>query len=326
MLNFLRATLSRSLRMFYTVARIMVPIMIAVRIAAQLGLIEQIGTLIGPVMALVGLPPEAGIVWATTALAGIYAGIGSMAALGDSLSFNVAQISVLGTMMLFAHSLPMEQAIVRRAGASFWFTATLRVVCALLYGSLLAWGLNSAGLLQEPVSLAWLYGQSNATQGGWQGWIDWLWGTASSLFMTWLIILGLLLTLSALEKIGFTRLLTRLLLPLLRFSGLEERVAPTTTIGVLLGLSYGGALIIDESRQQNYSPRTRLLALSWLSLSHSLIEDTILILALGANIWVALVGRLVLTLLIIGLIARLTLPGSALYRRYLACASHPQDA
>jgi hypothetical protein len=242
------------------------------------------------------------------------------------LSFNVAQISVLGTMMLFAHNMPMEQAIVRRAGASFWFTAALRIVCALLYGALLAWGLNSTGLLQEPVSLAWLYGQSNATQGGWQGWADWLWGTASSLFMTWLIILGLLLILSVLEKIGFTRLLTRLLLPLLRFSGLEERVAPTTTIGVLLGLSYGGALIIDESRQQNYSPRTRLLALSWLSLSHSLIEDTILILALGANIWVALVGRLVLTLLIIGLMARLTLPGSALYRRYLASASHPQDA
>lgn len=138
MLNFLSTTFSRSLRMFYTVARIMLPIMIVVRVAAQWGLIEQAGKLIGPIMGLAGLPAEAGIVWATTALAGIYAGIGSMAALGDSLSLNAAQISVLGTMMLFAHNMPMEQAIVRRAGASFWFTAGLRIACALLYGCVLS--------------------------------------------------------------------------------------------------------------------------------------------------------------------------------------------
>jgi hypothetical protein len=52
MLNFLRTTFSRSLRMFYTVARIMLPIMIVVRVAAQWGLIEQAGKLIGPIMGL----------------------------------------------------------------------------------------------------------------------------------------------------------------------------------------------------------------------------------------------------------------------------------
>ena len=320
MLNYLHTTLLRSMRMFYTVARIMLPVMIIVRVAAQLGLVDMVGRFIGPLMALVGLPPEAGIVWATTALAGIYAGIGSLAALGDSLSLNAAQISILGSMMLLAHNMPMEQAIVRKAGASFWLTAGLRLGCAVLYAALLAWLLPAAGLLQEPVSLSWLYGQASASQGGWEGWKDWLLGTAGSLLMTWLIILGLLIALSVLEKIGFTRVLTRLLLPLLRFSGLEERVAPTTTVGVLLGLSYGGALIIDESRQQNYSPRTRLLALSWLSLCHSLIADTLLIMALGANIWIVVAGRIVLTLLVVGLMARLTLPGTPLYRRYLASA------
>jgi hypothetical protein len=43
-----------------------------------------------------------------------------------------------------------------------------------------------------------------------------------------------------------------------------------------------------------------------LSLSHSLIEDTVIMLALGADIWVVLVGRVVLTLIIMMLLAWLT--------------------
>ena len=93
--------------------------------------------------------------------------------------------------------------------------------------------------------------------------------------------------------------------PILRLSGLDERAAPITTVGVLLGLSYGGALIIEEAKKNNFDAKTRLLALSWLSLSHSLIEDTLLIMALGANIWIVLVGRVLMTLVVMALMARL---------------------
>lgn len=61
------------------------------------------------------------------------------------------------------------------------------------------------------------------------------------------------------------------------------------------------------ARKNNYPKRTLFLSLSWLSLSHSLIEDTAIMLALGADIWVVLVGRVILTLIIIALLARLTL-------------------
>jgi len=61
------------------------------------------------------------------------------------------------------------------------------------------------------------------------------------------------------------------------------------------------------ARKNNYPKRTLFLSLSWLSLSHSLIEDTAIMLALGADIWVVLVGRVILTLIIIAFLARLTL-------------------
>jgi len=96
-----------------------------------------------------------------------------------------------------------------------------------------------------------------------------------------------------------------MLTPLLRFSGLDARAAPVTTVGVLLGLTYGGALIIEESDKQQFDARTRFLALAWLCLSHALIEDTILLLALGANLWIVLVGRVIITLVLIAALARL---------------------
>lgn len=42
-----------------------------------------------------------------------------------------------------------------------------------------------------------------------------------------------------------------------------------------------------------------------LLLSHALIEDTVLVVALGASVWVVLVGRVLATLLVIAAMARL---------------------
>jgi hypothetical protein len=153
------------------------------------------------------------------------------------------------------------------------------------------------------VNLDWLQGSGSAVNAGFMSWLQ---STATSLGITAVIILALVLLLDGLERVGVTRLLTRLILPLLKVSGLDARVGPVTTVGVLLGITYGGALIIEEAQKQALPARTRFLALSWLSLSHSLIEDTLLIMALGGNLWVILVGRVLMTLIIVALLARLT--------------------
>lgn len=128
--------------------------------------------------------------------------------------------------------------------------------------------------------------------------------------LTLIIIVILVVVLDGLDRLGLTKRFTTAMMPLLKVSGLDAQVAPVTTVGVLLGLTYGGALIIEESSKQNFSARTRFLALSWLSLSHALIEDTLLMLALGADIWVVLVGRVLLTMGLIAILARLTNRGA----------------
>lgn len=304
MFAYLSQVAQRSWRMFLTVAKIMVPVLFIVHLAGQLGLVTWIAQLLSPVMALLHLPPEAGIVWVTTILTNIYGGIATLGALSDSLSLNAAQLSALGAMMLIAHNLPMEQAIAQRAGASAFITGALRIGVAMLYGALVTWTLSAMSVLADPVNLSWLSTEiPKEDLGFFDAWGVWLIGTLRTLGMTALIITMLVVILDLLERVGFTRLLAKALTPLLRLSGLDQRVAPVTTIGVLLGLSYGGALIIEEAQKSNFDAKTRLLALSWLSLSHSLIEDTLLIAALGADVWIILVGRVAITLIVMAVMA-----------------------
>lgn len=305
MYAYARVLLTRSWRMFTTVAKVMLPVMVVVKLAQELGLVELVGTLIAPAMALMHLPPEAAIIWATTILTGIYGGIATLSGLAGTLDMTAGQVSALCAMMLFAHGIPVEQSIVRRAGASFAVTTGLRLGTAVVYGAAVSWVCHLTGVLTEPVSFEWLRGIDSG-EGDAAGYLGWIGSTAFSLGLTFVVIVGLVFILDVLDRCGVTRRFTSAMMPLLRVSGLDPRVAPVTTVGVLLGLTYGGALIIEEAAKQDFSPRTRLLALSWLSLSHSLIEDTLLLMALGANIWVVLVGRVIMTLLIVMALARLT--------------------
>jgi len=306
---YLQETLKRSTRMFVAIARIMVPVMIIVQLAQHFGLVDLAGRLLGPAMGLFNLPAEAAIIWATTMLTGVYGGLASLASLSGSLDLNGAQLSALSAMMLIAHNIPVEQSIVRKAGASFSLTALLRILTAAVYGGAIAWACHLGGWLTEPVSLDWLRGSELIGNDEANALWTWVQSTAFSLALTFGVIIALVLSLDLLDKIGITQRITTLITPVLRLSGLNARAAPITTVGVLLGLSYGGALIIEEADRLGFSARTRFLALSWLSLSHSLIEDTLLFMALGANIWVVLVGRLLLTLAVIALLARWTLGG-----------------
>lgn len=306
MLSYPKTMLRRSWHMFIAVSKVMLPVMVIVQIAQEFGLVDLVGRLIAPAMSLLNLPPEAGIIWATTLLIGIYGGIASLSSLAGTIDMTAGQLSALCAMMLFAHGLPVEQAIVRRAGAGFWVTGALRVGTALVYGAAVSWACHFTGALSDPVSFEWLRGSDTAAVAASSGYLEWVRATAFSLALTFVIIAVLVVILDVLERLGITRRITAAIMPLLRVSGLNAQVAPVTTVGVLLGLTYGGALIIEEAEKQNFSARTRLLALSWLSLSHSLIEDTLLLLALGADIWVILVGRILVTLAIVAALARLT--------------------
>jgi hypothetical protein len=307
-----RSLLAESAATSWTLFTAMVPVIIAVKVLQEAGAVAPLAGLLAPVMRLVGLPGQTGIIWGTTMLVNLYAGMGAFASLAPALDLSAAQATVLTTMMLVAHSLPVELRITGKAGVRVRAMAPLRVVGALVLGRLLASGYGAAGLLRGAARTVL------SAPAGDPSLAEWATGQLRNLLLIFLIIVGLLLLMRALGRLGVTDALTSLLERPLRTLGVGAQAAPITVIGMLLGLTYGGGLIIAEARSGRVSARDVFLGLALMSLCHSLVEDTFLMVALGGHLSGVLVARLAFSLVVVALMGRLLLRvPEAAFRRWL---------
>jgi len=291
----LRQAVSTSLALF----RVIVPIAIGVRLLEMLGAIDLLGRLLAPVMALVGLPGSMGLVWATTLATNLYGGMVVFAGVAPGTGLNVAQVTVLATMMLIAHAIPVEAGIARQAGTRFRTMAALRIGAALLAGMLLHLGYSLSGTLQRPNEALW---QPPPRDPSWLGWAG---GEARNLCYIFLIIFSLLLLMRLLDRLGIIAALTRLLRPALTLLGISARAAPLAIIGMTLGLTYGGGLIIQEARAGQLTRHDVFCSLALLGICHSFIEDTLLMLVIGGHLSGTLFFRTAFALLVTYLVASL---------------------
>jgi len=156
-------------------------------------------------------------------------------------------------------------------------------------------GSRMTGYLAEPQSLAHLEQFARVDAGH----LDWALSGLKGLLVLFAILVALLIMMDVFDRIGVTTLINWLLTPIMRLSGLDRSVTSITTAGVVLGLSYGGGLIIAKGDDPSITPEAKYYALCWLSLCHGLIEDVAVMVAVGGDFWVLMVGRLILTLVVV---------------------------
>lgn len=247
-------------------------------------------------MESVGLPKEMGLVWATTILTNIYAGL--IILINSDAPLTVAQASVLGSMMLLAHSLPIEGAIAKKAGVSWLATLSVRVGGSLVLAWLLNLSYQYGDLLNYPATVLW-----QPEVSGDSSYLGWAIEQLKSFAVIFIVISALLLLLKILKILGVEKLMAILLRPFLRLLGISKDATNLTIIGITLGLSFGGGLLINEAKKGHISARDVFTAIMLLNLLHSLIEDTLLIMLIGADFYTIFWGRLVFSVLVIALIS-----------------------
>jgi len=291
--------------------RIMIPMIIVVKILKEIGAIDILGQSLAPVMGVVGLPGSMGLVWAATLVAGFFPGMIIFADLATGAMLTVGQVTVLTSMMLIAHSLPVELQIADKAGPRWLSMGVLRIGGALLYGLILNQILLWGNWLSESSVLLW----HPAT-----GTVDlqtWAWDQVVGLMLMFMILMGIMLLMKVLDKFGLSLFLQRIFKPLLSKLGIGKEATNITVIGITLGISYGGGLIIKESRAGTIPPRDIFFALVLMGLFHSIVEDTLLMLLLGGSLWGFLVGRFIFALLVVWLLVRLlSLLSEERFQRY----------
>tara|TARA_R110002049_G_scaffold129626_15_gene287552 strand:- start:1217 stop:2188 length:972 start_codon:yes stop_codon:yes gene_type:complete len=290
---------------YLTLLRVMVPALVVVKALNELGATAWVALALSPVMALVGLPDEVAIVWAAAMLVNIYTGMVVFFDVAPQLGLSVAQVTVLGTMILVAHSLPVEGAVAKAAGASWRSTLALRLGGALVLGALLNLAYSASATLQEPARLLWQpAGPADDSL------LTWVWAQAQMLALIFVVIALLMLSLRLLRAIGVERWIHAALAPMLRLIGIGigREAGHVTVIGFTLGISFGAGLLIREARSGVLNRRDMFLTMSFLGLCHSVIEDTLLIVLLGADLSGILWARLVFALAVIAVLARLPMP------------------
>ncbi|WP_027856837.1 hypothetical protein [Marinobacterium jannaschii] len=282
----------------FTLFKLMIPVLIVVKALEEMGAIPYISSLLEPLMQLVGLPESMGLVWTTTLLTNIYGGMLIFFQLAPQENLSVAQVTVLSALMLMAHGLPVEVRIVQQAGVRFLCALAIRMLGALGLGLILHHLYSWGDWLQQPAQLSWTPPPVDSSLS------SWLLSQLESFAMIVVVVSALLSLLRFLRWIHVERLMIWLLQPVLKVLGIGPQATSLTIIGITLGLSFGGGLLIREARSGNVSQRDCFAALALLGLLHSLIEDTLLVLLLGADLSGVLWMRLAFSLITVALMTR----------------------
>lgn len=278
-----RATLA----IYWVLIGITIPIAIITEILSRMGAIEAVSPAFAPVMNLIGLPSELGLAWLTAMLVGIWGAVPLIFTLVSASSLSVADVTVFSALILFAHGLPIEQKIIQQAGPGFATTTTLRIAGGLLYAFLLHHLLQATGWLSDPVNPTWI--PMSATP----DWAVYFRGLLETMISMLVILFALSWSLEILKAIGLMKVMMTALAPALRLAGIKGEASHLTAIGLFLGISYGAGLLIREARSGAISPRQIFLSCIFMGFAHSVIEDTLLMVSLGADIYSILIGRVV---------------------------------
>lgn len=278
--------------------KIMIPVSIVVKLLKDFDLIKYAGIALEPLMRIVGLPGDYGLVWATSIIVNMYGGIIVFFSIFPLSPISYAQVTVLGTMILVAHTFPVELAIARKAGVRVRATFTTRIIGALVLGGMINLSYRWLNIHQERLTLDWIPKEEPATLGAWA------FGEMKNYLLIIAIITAMVFMMKILKVTGIIDRLNSALSPLLRFIGLSESAAPVTMIGLTLGISYGGGLIVKEAKSGRLSKKDIFFSLILMSLCHSLIEDTLLMVAIGARLSGILLGRVLFTLIIMWVLVK----------------------
>ena len=280
-------------KIFWILFKVILPVVIVIRALELIGAIPFLAKFLEPLTSFIGIDSSLGLVWMAAILVNIYAGLAAFASLQAIFDYSVAETTILGLIILIAHSLPIEVAIAKKSRISWIFNLSFRFINAIVAGKILNLIFTKYELFNEPNQSVLQVPNELVSN------FEWATLQIQNFFIIFLIIFFIISTINILKALGVWSLIIHIMKIPLSYLGMSEKVANIILIGLTLGISFGGGFLIEESKKNNISKKDILLSLSFLSLCHSIIEDTILILLLGSHISGILFFRFIYTVIII---------------------------
>ncbi|MCL6635779.1 MAG: nucleoside recognition protein [Peptococcaceae bacterium] len=120
------------------------------------------------------------------------------------------------------------------------------------------------------------------------------WGSLSGVWTMAAVVIPVMLAMELARDLNILDRLAALLAPFLKLFRIPREGAFPLVVGLFLGLAYGAGVIISAAREGRLAWRDLLLINVFLIICHSVVEDTALFMALGADGPAILASRLLL--------------------------------
>jgi hypothetical protein len=275
----IRAALPKAFKLVLWLLKIMLPISLAVSLLHYWGVIARLAGVLSPAFALIGLPGEAAVVFITSVLVNIYAAIAVIA----TLPLDLRAITILALMCLISHNLPVETLIQKKTRSSALRMLGLRLSTSCVA----AVALDALLPAQLVAGLATGQGVGFANIG--EMLLGWAVDAAWLILKITLIVTGLMILQNLLKEFNIIKGLSRLCAPLMGLLGLSRQSAFLWLVAQILGLAYGSAIMIDAVERNEISAADANRLNYHIAINHSLLEDTLLFVAIGVPaVWITL--------------------------------------
>ena len=270
-----RNTFHTSLDSAWLVLKLIIPLFLLADVLLYLNVLPYISFIFEPVTNILGLPKEAALGIAAGMLFNLYAALAFLAPLGLS----PYEWTILATFLGVAHSLIVENAIMKKLGIPHWYSWVLRLSIAVL--AVLPLGFisqshfasnNTVNEVTERVS--------------YHNFSDMLLGSlTNAMILSFKVILLITIIIFLMSYLKSTKTMQK-------YQKNTNSIFSIVT-GLVLGITYGAGILIAEARKGNLSKIDIFYIATFLMICHSIIEDTLLFVIFGANGWVVVGIRIV---------------------------------
>jgi hypothetical protein len=269
--------------------KLIIPLSLFVSFLQYWGIINIIALYLAPAFSIIGLPGESAVVFISSFFLPLYAPIAIIA----TLPLEIREITILAIMCLVSHNLLVETAIQKKTGSSFTAILIVRLsvsfISAYLLNLLLPAHLGASHALEKAVVYPDVYSMLS----------NWIVSAGKLSLKIVLIITGLMMLQNILKEFNALTFISKVFAPLMRIMGLSADSSFLWFVAQTLGLTYGSVVLIEEAEHKRITKENANLLNYHIAINHSLLEDTLLFVAIGVPAGWIIVPRFVFAIIVV---------------------------
>lgn len=284
----IKEILPKTLKTCLWLIRITTIVTLGVLFLEYFNILPWISKALNPIFNLIGLPGEAALAYVSGYFVNVYSAI----AVISTLNLDIRSITILAVMILCSHNMITETAVLKKTGSSAIRMVVIRTAAAFILGFTL-------NLIMPEIQQGLKIEIIEANLSLVQMLKEWFFDTLYLIVLMSTLIFALSIIQRLLTEFGVIKWLSKIFSPVLAFFGLPPKTSFLWIVANTLGLAYGAAVMIDEAESGNVTKKEIDLLNHHIAISHSNLEDVLLLASVGAIIWWLLVARWVFAFVLV---------------------------